>query len=440
LNIVNLAIAATVPLLVLLVFLSVIEHCVTGMTRLSLKVLAEKEEEEDRSGLLELIARDRRGFLLPLQFGIEIIQVAVAVLLAAVAFDARFSHPVIVALVLVIAVIFTLRQLIPRLLTQHNPERLLLRLLPSFSKIYSALNWLGSPLLGLLQIARTNGEPPESEEEEVSEEEIQAYLGVGEEEGIIEEEESELIQSALEFGTTLVHEVMTPRAEIVAVESSVTLSQLRNVIVASKHSRIPVYQDTLDNILGVIYVRNLLAYLEAGRDDEPITPLIKKAWVVPESRKVADLLKDMQKEAVNMAIVINEYGVVTGLATMEDLVEEIVGEIRDEDQRVATDVSYEGEGNYIVRGAVELPELEEVLDVDLGDPDASTASGLVVSHLGRVPTAGEEILINGIHLEVLSSDRKRIHTMRVRRAERKTAEDELKAETAGKERVRHYSS
>jgi putative hemolysin len=415
LNTVHLAVGATVPLLALLVFLSLIEHCVTGMTRLSLKVLAEKEE--DQSGLLVFIARDRRRFLLPLQFGTEIIQVGVAVLLAALFFDARFSHPVIVALFLAIAVIFTLRQFIPRMITQRNPEKILLHLLPAFNRIYSPLSWIGSPLLGLLKIAKTNGETPEAEEDEVSEEEIQAYLGVGEEEGIIEEEESELIQSALEFGTTLVHEVMTPRAEIVAVESSVTLSQLRNVVVASKHSRIPVYRDNLDDVLGIVYVRNLLGYMEPGREDEPITPLIKKAWVVPESRKVADLLKDMQREGVNMAIVINEYGVVTGLATMEDLVEEIVGEIRDEDQRVIMDVSYEGDGNYIVRGAAELPELEEVLQVDLGDPDASTASGLVVSSLGRVPTAGEEISINGIHVEVLSSDRKRIHTMRIRRAE-----------------------
>jgi putative hemolysin len=438
LNTVHLAVAATVPLIGLLVFLSVIEHCVTGMTRVSLKVLAEKEE--DRSGLLQLIATDRRRFLLPLQFGIEVIQVAVAVLLAALFFDARFSHPVIVALVLAIAVIFALRQSVPRLITQRNPEKMLLRLLPPFNRIYSPLNWLGSPLLGLLRIARNNGEPPEAEEEEVSEEEIQAYLGVGEEEGIIEEEESELIQSALEFGSTLVHEVMTPRAEIVAAESSVTLSQLRNIIVASKHSRIPIYQDTLDNILGVVYVRNLLAYMESGREDEPVTPLIKKAWVVPESRKVADLLKDMQKEAVNMAIVINEFGAVTGLATMEDLVEEIVGEIRDEDQRQTTDVSYEGEGNYIVRGAAELPELEEVLKVDLGDPDASTASGLVVSHLGRVPAAGEEILLNGIHVEVLSSDRKRIHTMRVRRADPDAGQPSPQAEPAGSHKVRHLSS
>jgi putative hemolysin len=438
LNTVHLAVAATVPLIGLLVFLSVIEHCVTGMTRVSLKVLAEKEE--DRSGLLQLIATDRRRFLLPLQFGIEVIQVAVAVLLAALFFDARFSHPVIVALVLAIAVIFALRQSVPRLITQRNPEKMLLRLLPPFNRIYSPLNWLGSPLLGLLRIARNNGEPPEAQEEEVSEEEIQAYLGVGEEEGIIEEEESELIQSALEFGSTLVHEVMTPRAEIVAAESWVTLSQLRNIIVASKHSRIPIYQDTLDNILGVVYVRNLLAYMESGREDEPVTPLIKKAWVVPESRKVADLLKDMQKEAVNMAIVINEFGAVTGLATMEDLVEEIVGEIRDEDQRQTTDVSYEGEGNYIVRGAAELPQLEEVLKVDLGDPDASTASGLVVSHLGRVPAAGEEILLNGIHVEILSSDRKRIHTMRVRRADPDAGQPSPEAEPAGSHKVRHLSS
>ena len=146
-----------------------------------------------------------------------------------------------------------------------------------------------------------------------------------------------------------------------------------------------------------------------------MTPLLLKPWFVPETKRVAELLKEMQANAEHLAIVINEYGAVAGVVTIEDLVEEIVGEIRDEDELRRVDLTYEGNGNYIVRGGVSLEEVEEALDVHFGEQDVTTISGLVVSTLTRVPTAGETMTINGMEVEVLSADRRRIHTMRIRR-------------------------
>ena len=260
------------------------------------------------------------------------------------------------------------------------------------------------------------GVPPEdedgSQEEEATEEEIEAYIGVGEEEGIFEEEESDLIQSALEFGSTLVKEIMTPRTEIVAAGEQTTISELKELVVSSKHSRIPIYRDSLDQIVGLVYVRNLLTHLKESGGDDPITPLVKKPLYVPETKKVAELLKEMQGQAEHMAIVINEYGTVSGLVTIEDVLEEIVGEIWDEDEMRRVDLVYEGEGHYMVRGGVEIDELEEALGLDLGDTDVTTISGFVVAHLGKVPSAGEVFSIDGTQVEILSADERKISAMR----------------------------
>jgi putative hemolysin len=414
---VSLCILAAILVGIAVCLLSVLQSSITGLSRVSLRVLA-AERENGSSRLLAELARDPRHFLLPIEVGIQALQVLGAVLVTAAATLSRLRHPFLVSAVVLLAAVYVFRQLLPRLITHRNPDRVLLRTLPLVGGVHSFLGWLSFPLVAVLRRAqaRSAERPQADEEEEVSEEEIQAYLDVGEEEGIIEKEESELIQSALEFGSTLVREIMTPRSEMVAIEESATISDLEGLFVSSKHSRIPVYRQRLDEIVGVVYVRHLLALLETSEGDSPITPLLNRPWFVPETKRVAELLKEMQANAEHLAIVINEYGAVSGLVTIEDLVEEIVGEIRDEDELLRTDLTYEGNGSYIVRGAVSLEEVEETLEVDFGDQEVSTISGLVVSSLGRVPKTGETMALLGLNVEVLSSDRRRIHTLRVRKA------------------------
>ncbi len=420
-NSIQLSIWVAAFLVALLFFFSLVEACINRLSRVSLRVLAEKENSS-RLDLLEEIDRNRSQFLLPLQFGNQVLQVGIAVLVTASSVLAGVSYSPLWALLIMVGVVSMFRQLIPKLLAHRAPERILLKLLPFFTGFHHLLRWLSAPLLASLRAThdtrngRNGKDVLPAQEEEATDEEIQAYIGVGEEEGIFESNDSELIQSALEFGNILVREIMTPRSEIVAVEEDSSLAQLRTLMVSSKHSRIPVYKGGLNNIVGVVYVRNLLARLEEGRGDEPITPLINEAWVVPETKKVSELLKEMQSEAEHIAVVINEYGAVSGLVTMEDLVEEIVGEIRDEDESLKLDLVYEGEGNFIVRGSVEIGSLEEALEVDFGEPDVSTVSGLVVAHLGKVPMPGESIFIENVSIEILSSDRRKIHTMRIRKA------------------------
>ncbi len=398
-------------------FLSVVQHSVGGISAVSLRVLAERAN--GTSAILADLSKNPRHFLLPIEFGIQVLQVIGAVLVTVVLAGSGLRHPYVLSVGLLILAVYLFRQLLPRLITQHNPERVLLAMVPVIGTLYTMLRWLTWPLSRVLRTAEEQREKwvdaEEEDDEEPSDEEIQAYLDVGEEEGIIEKEESELIQSALEFGSTLAREIMTPRSEVVAIEEKCTIADLRDLFVSSKHSRIPVYRDRLDDIVGIAYVKHLLAAFDPVHEDDPITPLLIKPWFVPETKRVAELLKEMQANAEHLAVVINEYGAVAGLVTIEDLVEEIVGEIRDEDELRRVDLTYEGDGNYIVRGGVSLEEVEETLGVQFGEQDVTTISGLVVSTLNRVPAAGETMIVTGLEVEVLSADRRRIHTMRVRR-------------------------
>lgn len=407
--------------LVLLVFLmSIVESSITRLSRLSLKVLAEKETDP-RLALLGEIAKDRRHFLLPVQFGIQLLLIALTVLLFLIfASPSEALTPALLTLGAMFLVIVLFRQLLPRLITERNPERVLRKSIPFFSGVYRILNWCSFPIFAAVRAFSNNrnGETDNAADEETTEEEIQAYLGVGEEEGIFEQAESALIQSALLFGSTLVREIMTPRSEMVAIELNATIGELKDLMVSTKHSRIPVFREHIDQIQGIVYVRNLLGILTPDKETDSIAPLVNDALLVPETKKLAPLLKEMQENAEHMAIVINEFGAVAGLVTIEDVLEEIVGEIHDEDELRKVDIFYEGDRSYVVRGSVEIEDLEEVLNVHLEERDVTTFSGYLVDILGRVPVPGESISLEPFSVEILSSDRKRIHTMRVRLLDR----------------------
>jgi CBS domain containing-hemolysin-like protein len=319
------------------------------------------------------------------------------------------------AIVLTMSIIF--RQLVPRVLTQNEPEKKLVSLLGALNPFYGILRSLSLPLRGVLNISKRWQNPAASEaespDEEMSEKEIQAYLKIGENEGIIEKADSELIQSVVEFGDTLVREVMTPRPNIIACEESATFAQLRDIMVRHKHSRIPIFREDIDHIIGIAYIRHLLAEYTLGRENEPVGSLVHPALFVPETKLVSHLLKQLQERGDHAAIVVDEFGGVAGLVTIEDLVEEIVGEIRDEDQANISEILEEGPGVYVARGSTELGRLEELIDKRFNFGMAcTTVAGLVVSFLGRVPAPGEEFDMDGLRVRVLDADRKRVHKIR----------------------------
>lgn len=302
--------------------------------------------------------------------------------------------------------------LFPRLINSLNKEKVLDFFLPSFRLFL----FLSTPILIFSSRLVEKEEKSDLEEErEASEEEIETFIDSAKEEGIIEKGEDELLRSVVEFGDIVVREIMTPRVDMVCIRKDATVQKLRNLIVTEKYSRIPVYKERIDNIEGMVIAKDLLQFSDEKYGHESIEPLIRPVIFVPESMKVAELLKEFKKLKQKLAMVVDEHGGVSGLVTMEDLVEEIVGEIQDEYDIEEMRITENAPSDYTVSGDVEVEELEDVFDTDLVEGDYITASGLITHHLGRLPKRGEVVSIKDLLVEVLDVDQKRIRKLRIRR-------------------------
>ena len=258
----------------------------------------------------------------------------------------------------------------------------------------------------------TNGEQ-EKKEAPTPAENIEALIAAGTEEGLIEESDRELMQSVVEFGDKTVRKVMTPRPNIVAIAASRSLEDLREVVITEQYSRIPVYEDDIDHVIGFVHVRDMFELDEEERSGRTVRELVRPIRFVPETKPVNDLVKEMQQDRAHMAIAVDEYGNTAGLVTLEDLVEEVFGEIRDEHEP-AMDVAEDSGGRYIVAGNFGLDRLEELLGFRPADePESTTVGGLMTEWLGRVPQAGESVERQGIRIEVLASNDLRVEQVRV---------------------------
>ncbi len=225
----------------------------------------------------------------------------------------------------------------------------------------------------------------------ITENEIRALAEVASDEEQIEQEEKELIHSVFEFGDTIAREVMVPRPDIVAIESDKTLRDVQALVLRHGYSRIPVFQDDLDNVIGMVFAKDVLKVLHQGQSDMPLSDIVREAHFVPESKKVADLLREMQHEKFHIALVTDEYGSVSGLVTLEDLLEELVGEITDEYDREEPPIVDLGEGAYRVDGRLGIDEVNELLDAELPDEEWDTVGGLVLGLMGSIPDQGDEV-------------------------------------------------
>lgn len=435
-------IGITCLLLVALTFVALIDMAFGELSDVGLRRLI-SETEDGRptatTSFLTEILENRSRFRFTLTVAILILVVAISVLVASIASQlitnspepGESSHAVFLLIAIVAGVGLTgvARQLIPRMVASRNPEATLVRLLPLLRPFYRPLSLVAFASHRSFDRQRRNEHLTETgvaEDEDDNGDDLQALIDVGEEEGILEEEEGELIHSIIEFGDTSVNEVMTPRTEIVALPVTATVREARDCVVESKYSRLPVYRDRVDNIEGIIYVRDLLQCWAEGSEDGSIQALIRPTLFVPATKPVAELLEEMQKEHAQLAMVIDEYGGVAGLVTVEDILEEIVGEIEDEDtaREEVVEIIEASEGYYDVLGSTEVDKIERLFDFEIEDDDATTIAGLVISELGYVPRAGEQLTFRGLDVEVLEADERRIARLRLRRAEAQAAETE----------------
>src|SRR5215813_5996229 len=394
----ELEIGFTLLLLIVLSVLATVDMAFGQLSDVGLhRLIAESEEKPDGRSktFLKQVLENRAKFSFALSAMIQMLLVVVAVLITSISLN-LFPDPrlVLVGLIagLILAGIF--RQLIPLLISARNPEGTLHFLLPAIRPFFPLMTFIADPFQTLFDRSRRKDQVTEHEGEEIEEDDsvdLQALIDVGEAEGILEEEEGELIHSIIEFGDTRVSEVMTPRPEIVAVPANATVREARDVILESKYSRLPVYREQIDNVEGIIYVRDLLQCWADGREDESIKSLVRSVYFVPETKPVDQLLEEMQKAHVQLAMVIDEYGGVSGLVTVEDILEEIVGEIEDEDilGEELEDIVEGTNGSYEVLGSTAIGKIERVFDMEIEDDDFTTIAGLVINESGKVPTVGE---------------------------------------------------
>jgi len=252
--------------------------------------------------------------------------------------------------------------------------------------------------------------------EAVDEHEVQAFIGAGEEAGILEKEDAELVASIVELSDTVAREIVTPRTDVVALPRAASFAEAERMFAESMFTRIPVYRDTLDRIEGVVHVKDVLRAVAKG-ESPAIADLLRPVLVVPETKPLRELLREFQRAHQQMAVVVDEYGGTSGIVTLEDVIEEIVGEIQDEHQRETPEVTKEADGVFVVSGAAHVEVLEELFGAEIGDLGFDSVAGLVLDSLGHLPRAGEHARWRDLDLEVLDVERRRVRRVRVRRVE-----------------------
>jgi CBS domain containing-hemolysin-like protein len=312
----------------------------------------------------------------------------------------------------------TLTYALPQLLYRRTHAAWLLPLVP----LLRAIGWTARPCQAVLSFFQSlvdlGADTETKEEAPTPAENIDALISAGTEEGLIEEEDRELIQSVVEFGDKVVREVMTPRPNIVSISADSTLEQLRQLVITEQYSRIPAFEHNIDQIVGFVHVRDMFELEEEEREKRTVRELLRPILFVPETKPVNDLMRQMQQENTHMVIVVDEYGNTAGLATMEDLLEVIIGEIRDEHEP-DSDVIEDGNGGFIVSGNFDLDRVGDLFDSFHREDDieSTTVGGLVTEWLGHVPKAGEFVERDGIRVDVLASDELRVGQVRISKSQ-----------------------
>lgn len=394
-----------IPLLVFLVacamaYLAVIETAFGVLMRLPERLEAERESDAD--GLTAYL-EDPLKLFVPARFMRGVLLILVVILLAQPIGTGFYAA--VVLLVSALGLNVLAGHIVPALIVRRAPEQLLGVLLPPFTAMANivtpltqlVIGWLGSPVEPL---PRQNGQRPASPEK---------ALDQGG-----QHEDGRLLRSVVDFGDTLVREVMTPRPDVVAVRADATVDDLRVLVREQQYSRLPVFKDNLDNILGLVVVKDLIQR-DGVSGDTRVTDIMRPAAFVPETKRVADLLREFQQKRFQLAMVVDEYGGIAGLVSVEDLIEELVGEIRDEYDLEAEPIVTEPDGAVVFSAKVAIEEMTERLGITIEDEGFETVGGYVLTRAGRVPAVGERVEADGVSIEVLEAERRRIHKVRVRR-------------------------
>jgi CBS domain containing-hemolysin-like protein len=394
-------------ILLLIAGVGVLGACEVSITRVN-RVRAYRFAEEKRrgSGSLAKIAENPAPFLNVVLLLTLLATIGGTTIATSLAVRLFHGAGEIVATVAMTLLLFVFAEVTPKTFAIQQTDRVALVLAPLIAGLGRLVGPVATGLVKLANVVMPGKGLPQGPF--ITENEIRALAEVASDEEQIEEEEKELIHSIFEFGDTIVREVMVPRPDIVAIEDDKTLRDVQALVLRHGFSRIPVFHEDLDNVVGFVFAKDVLKALYQGKAEMPLTDILRPAHFVPESKKVADLLREMQQEKFHIALVTDEYGSVSGLVTLEDLLEELVGEITDEYDREEPPVVDLGNGVYRVDGRLGIDEVNELLDTELPDQEWDTVGGLMLGLLGSIPAQGEEVTYQNLTFKAEKVNGRRI--------------------------------
>ena len=406
--------------LAVLIFLSALfssaETAFLSTNKIRLRNL--QEEGEKKADLVLFMLDNQNKLISALLVGNNIVNIGSSALATKMATEAFGNAGVGIATGLMTLLVLVFGEVIPKNLAAAHAETWAMFIAPFIRLVSFVLTPVVFLLTKLSDFVVHFSKSDDEEDPTITEDEFKILVNVGQEEGVLDESESEMINSIFEFDETVVKAIMVPRIDIVAVDVEDSINEALRIIVDGGHSRIPAYEESIDNIVGILYAKDIFAHLDADFDTMKVKELLRPAYYIPETKKVSDLLNELRLKKVHMAIILDEYGGTNGLVTIEDLIEEIIGDIQDEYDVEDDLIVMHGEDHLVADARAPIGDVEDAFDVELDeeileDSEADTIGGLAFEHLGGIPAVGDEVTVGRFLIRIVDVSGRRISKVEI---------------------------
>ena len=406
--------------LAVLIFLSALfssaETAFLSTNKIRLRNL--QEEGEKKADLVLFMLDNQNKLISALLVGNNIVNIGSSALATKMATEAFGNAGVGIATGIMTLLVLVFGEVIPKNLAAAHAETWAMFIAPFIRLVSFVLTPVVFLLAKLSDFVVHFSKSDDEEDPTITEDEFKILVNVGQEEGVLDESESEMINSIFEFDETVVKAIMVPRIDIVAVDVEDSINEALRIIVDGGHSRIPAYEESIDNIVGILYAKDIFAHLDADFDTMKVKELLRPAYYIPETKKVSDLLNELRLKKVHMAIILDEYGGTNGLVTIEDLIEEIIGDIQDEYDVEDDLIVMHGEDHLVADARAPIGDVEDAFDVELDeeileDSEADTIGGLAFEHLGGIPAVGDEVTVGRFLIRIVDVSGRRISKVEI---------------------------
>lgn len=408
-------------------FFSATETALTALNELKVKHILQEKGEKAKN--LELWLLHPNKVLNTILIGNNIVNILGSVVATQLSLKIFGDASIATTTGVMTFLVLIFGEITPKTFAKHNPEKISLlsmKLLKLFFFLFYPVSYSMNKFVKLL--IKIAGGDVDKGAPKITEDEIEFFISVGEKEGVLENQKKEMLHNIFEISDTLAKEVMVPRPDLVTIRYGTPIDDVLDIITKSEYSRIPVYENKLDNILGILYVKDFLKYIKQDIKGIDIKAILRKPYFVPSTKRIDDLLREFQLNRIHFAVVIDEYGGVDGIVTLEDILEEIVGEIRDEyDKDEVDEVVKVGEDSYEINPMMDIDDFREFFNIEISDDDEDeeeyeTLSGLIFEMAGKIPNVGDKYIYNNLELEVKEKDGRRLKKVLVKKVTEKEHE------------------